>query len=116
MDIPASIMDMFVKIMNIINFFYIHFYVLKYKHSHINYRYVCKIVDINPCASTISQVSIIVYRPNSMAIQWLTPTTKDVDSYGWKFGITRTQCRNCMLTYYSWYTPNIVTNQSVLFL
>ena len=69
MDIPASIMDMFVKIMNIINFFYIHFYVLKYKHSHINYRYVCEIVDIYQCLSTIRKVSIILYRPNSMAIQ-----------------------------------------------
>ena len=64
------------QIVDIYNFSYIHFYVLKYEHSHINYGYACEIVDIYPCASTIRQVSVIVYRPNSMAIQWLTPYNK----------------------------------------
>ena len=75
------------QIVDIYNFSYIHFYVLKYEHSHINYGYACEIVDIYPCASTIRQVSVIVYRPNSMAIQWLTlqqrKSTNDVDSCGW---------------------------------
>ena len=34
------------EIMDVYNFFYIHFYVLEYLHSHINYGYICEIVDI----------------------------------------------------------------------
>ena len=53
------------EIVDIYNFFYIHIYVLKYKHSRTNYEYVYEIVDIYQCLITIRKVSIIVYQ-----IQW----------------------------------------------